>query len=104
MSTRLKARAIRLAPGGGNLLLDGAYSAMAEAQSCGSKEYAHNTYTVCEVDLARHTVRLYCRRSDGTPYAHQLMIIAHCPPADFEKMLSPRRAKFGWQELGAGFP
>jgi uncharacterized protein YigE (DUF2233 family) len=70
MSTRLKARAIRLAPGGGNLLLDGAYSAMAEAQSCGSKEYAHNTYTVCEVDLGRHSVRLYWKRSDGAPYAY----------------------------------
>jgi uncharacterized protein YigE (DUF2233 family) len=29
----------------------------------------HNAYTVCEVDLARHTVRLYWKRSDGTPYA-----------------------------------
>jgi len=45
-------------------------SALAQAQPCRSKEYAHNTYTVCEVDLGKHTVRLYWRRSDGTPYAY----------------------------------
>jgi uncharacterized protein YigE (DUF2233 family) len=45
-------------------------STLAQAQPCGSREYAHNTYTVCEVDLAKHTVRLYWKRSDGTPYSY----------------------------------
>jgi uncharacterized protein YigE (DUF2233 family) len=45
-------------------------SALALAQPCRSREYASNAYTVCEVDLAQHTVRLYWKRSDGTPYAY----------------------------------
>jgi uncharacterized protein YigE (DUF2233 family) len=45
-------------------------SALAQAQPCRSKEYAQNAYTVCEVDLARHTVRLYWKRSDRTPYGY----------------------------------
>jgi hypothetical protein len=40
-------------------------SALAQAQPCRSREYAHNAYTVCEVDLGKHTVRLYWKRSDG---------------------------------------
>src|SRR5262245_44857830 len=51
-------------------LVDHTDSALAQAQPCGSREYAHNTYTVCEVDLAKHTVRLYWKRSDGTPYSY----------------------------------
>jgi len=39
-------------------------------QPCRSREYAHNAYTVCEVDVGKHTVRLYWKRSDGTPYAY----------------------------------
>ena len=33
-------------------------------------EYERNAYTICEVDLRKHTVRLYWKRSDGTPYAY----------------------------------
>jgi uncharacterized protein YigE (DUF2233 family) len=33
-------------------------------------EYDRNAYTICEVDLLEHTVRLYWKRSDGTPYAY----------------------------------
>ena len=33
-------------------------------------EYERAAYTICEVDLRRHTVRLYWNRSDGTPYAY----------------------------------
>ena len=44
--------------------------ALAQVHPCRSKEYAHNAYTVCEVDLAKHTVRLYWKRSDGTPYTY----------------------------------
>jgi uncharacterized protein YigE (DUF2233 family) len=33
-------------------------------------EYEPNAYTICEVDLRNHTVRLYWKRSDGTPYAY----------------------------------
>jgi uncharacterized protein YigE (DUF2233 family) len=45
-------------------------SALAQAQPCRAREYASNAYTMCEVDLAQHTVRLYWKRSDGTPYAY----------------------------------
>src|SRR5215471_238103 len=51
-------------------LFDHNDSALAQAQPCRSREYAHSTYTVCEVDLAKHTVRLYWKRSDGTPYSY----------------------------------
>src|SRR5262245_41053638 len=51
-------------------LFDHTDSALAQAQPCRSREYAHNAYTVCEVDLAKHTVRLYWKRSDGNPYAY----------------------------------
>src|SRR5262245_61106874 len=32
--------------------------------------YERNVYTVCEVDLRRHVVRLYWKRPDGTPYSY----------------------------------
>jgi len=51
-------------------LVDHNDSAAAQAQPCRSKEYAYNAYTVCEVDLGKHTVRPYWKRSDGTPYAY----------------------------------
>ena len=51
-------------------LVDRNDSAVAQAQPCRSKEYAYNAYTICEVDLGKHTVRLYWKRSDGTPYAY----------------------------------
>jgi uncharacterized protein YigE (DUF2233 family) len=51
-------------------LVDHNDSAVAQAQPCRSKEYALNAYTVCEVELGKHAVRLYWKRSDGTPYAH----------------------------------
>src|SRR5262245_22328566 len=51
-------------------LVDRTDSALAQGPPCRSREYAHNTYTVCEVDLAKHTVKLYWKRSEGTPYAY----------------------------------
>jgi uncharacterized protein YigE (DUF2233 family) len=51
-------------------LVDHNDSAVAQAQPCRSKEYAYNAYTVCEVELGKHMVRLYWKRSDGTPYAY----------------------------------
>jgi len=51
-------------------LVDHNHSARAQAQPCRSREYAHNAYIICEVDLGKHTVRLYWKRSDGTPYAY----------------------------------
>jgi len=47
-----------------------AHSALAETQSCRSMEYERSAYAICEVDLRKHTVRLYWKRSDGTPYAY----------------------------------
>jgi uncharacterized protein YigE (DUF2233 family) len=45
-------------------------SALAQIQPCRSIEYDRNQYTICEVDLRKHTIRLYWKRSDGTPYAY----------------------------------
>ena len=36
----------------------------------GCRRDASPAYTICEVDLHRHTVRLYWNQSDGTPYAY----------------------------------
>jgi uncharacterized protein YigE (DUF2233 family) len=44
--------------------------ALAESGPCYSMEYERATYTICEVDLPRHTLRLYWNRSDGTPYSY----------------------------------
>jgi uncharacterized protein YigE (DUF2233 family) len=44
--------------------------ALAESGPCSSMEHERAAYTICEVDLRRHTVRLYWNRSDGTPYAY----------------------------------
>jgi uncharacterized protein YigE (DUF2233 family) len=46
------------------------HSALADAGPCQSMELERAAYTVCEVDLRKHTVRLYWNRSDGTPYAY----------------------------------
>ena len=45
-------------------------SALAETQPCRSMEYERSAYAICEVDLRKHAVRLYWKRSDGTPYAY----------------------------------
>jgi uncharacterized protein YigE (DUF2233 family) len=44
--------------------------ALADAGPCHSLEYERAAYTICEVDLRRHTIMLYWNRPDGTPYAH----------------------------------
>jgi uncharacterized protein YigE (DUF2233 family) len=44
--------------------------ALADTGPCHSMEYERAAYTICEVDLHRHAVRLYWNRSDGTPYAY----------------------------------
>jgi uncharacterized protein YigE (DUF2233 family) len=44
--------------------------ASADAGPCHSMEYERAAYTICEVDLRRHAVRLYWNRPDGTPYAY----------------------------------
>ena len=45
-------------------------TALAETEPCGSMEYERNAYTICEIDLRKHTIRFYWKRSDGTPYAY----------------------------------
>ena len=45
-------------------------SALAETQPCRSMVHERNPYTICEVDLRRHMLSLYWKKSDGTPYAH----------------------------------
>ena len=46
------------------------HSALADTGPCQSMEFERAAYTICEVDLRKHTVRLYWNRSDGTPYAY----------------------------------
>jgi uncharacterized protein YigE (DUF2233 family) len=46
------------------------HSALADTGPCHSMEFERAAYTICEVDLHNHTVRLYWNRSDGTPYAY----------------------------------
>jgi uncharacterized protein YigE (DUF2233 family) len=45
-------------------------SVLAEIQPCRSMVYERNPYTICEVDLRKHMLRLYWKKSDGTPYAY----------------------------------
>ena len=53
-------------------LVDHTDSALAQARPCRWREYAHNAYTVCEVDLAKHTVKLYLPHRRGPCHAaHQ---------------------------------
>ena len=47
------------------------HSALADTGPCHSIEYERAVYAVCEVDLHKHTVRLYWNRPDGTPYAYR---------------------------------
>ena len=70
MSTRPKAIKIAFLVAAATTLVDPTDSALAQAPPCRSREYAHNVYTICEVDLAKQTVRLYWKRSDGTPYSY----------------------------------
>jgi uncharacterized protein YigE (DUF2233 family) len=46
------------------------HSSLADTGPCHSMEFELAAYTICEVDLHKHTVRLYWNRSDGTPYAY----------------------------------
>jgi uncharacterized protein YigE (DUF2233 family) len=43
---------------------------LAETQPCRLFEYERNAYTICEVDLRKHIVRIHWKRSDDTPYAY----------------------------------
>jgi uncharacterized protein YigE (DUF2233 family) len=45
-------------------------NAWADTHPCRATEYERNAYTVCEVDLRKHTVRLYWKRADGIPYSY----------------------------------
>ena len=65
-----KARTIALLLAAATGLAAHGDGARAETRPCRAMEYERNAYTVCEVDLRKHTVRLYWKRSDGTPYAY----------------------------------
>jgi uncharacterized protein YigE (DUF2233 family) len=45
-------------------------AALGDAGPCHSMQYERAAYTVCEVDLRRHTIGLYWNRPDGIPYAY----------------------------------
>jgi uncharacterized protein YigE (DUF2233 family) len=61
-------------------------SVRAESQPCRAMEYQHNAYTVCEVDLGKHALRLFWKRSDGTPYAY-LSALPHALKGDAGRLL-----------------
>ena len=44
--------------------------AFAAGGPCHTMSHEGNDYTLCEVDLKRHAVRIYWKRPDGTPYAY----------------------------------
>src|ERR1700693_1620174 len=46
-----------------------AHTAVAGPAPCRAVTHQGNSYTVCEVDLRRHAIRLFWKRADGTPYA-----------------------------------
>jgi uncharacterized protein YigE (DUF2233 family) len=49
--------------------LASAQSAIAGPAPCRAVTHQGSAYTVCEVDLRRHAIRLFWKRADGTPYA-----------------------------------
>ena len=55
----------------------GASAAFAAPTPCRSLSVEGAAYTVCEIDLRRHTVRLFWRKPDGAPYGY----LAALPPA-----------------------
>jgi uncharacterized protein YigE (DUF2233 family) len=66
----VKARLIAFLLAAGTSLVGQNNGVLAETPPCHSLEYEHDAYTICEVDLRKHKVRLYWKRSDGTPYAY----------------------------------
>jgi uncharacterized protein YigE (DUF2233 family) len=44
-------------------------SASAQPPPCRTLSFEQNSYTICEVDLRKQAIRLFWRRSDGSPYA-----------------------------------
>ena len=47
-----------------------AQSAVAGPAPCRAVTHEGNAYTVCEADLRRHSIRLFWKRPDGSPYAY----------------------------------
>jgi uncharacterized protein YigE (DUF2233 family) len=45
-------------------------SVRAESAPCQPVTYEHSEYTVCEVDLRRHSVKLFWKKPDGHPYEY----------------------------------
>jgi len=45
-------------------------AALADTAPCHPISYERNAYTVCDIDLRRHAVRLFWKRPDGAPYAY----------------------------------
>lgn len=47
-----------------------AHTATAATTPCRSLTHEGNAYTVCQADLRRHSIRLFWKRPDGSPYAY----------------------------------
>jgi len=45
-------------------------SIRAESAPCHPVTYEHSGYTVCEVDLRRHFIKLFWKKPDGHPYEY----------------------------------
>jgi uncharacterized protein YigE (DUF2233 family) len=48
----------------------GGQAAIAGPAPCVSLSHEGNAYTICETDLRRHSIRLFWKRPDGSPYAY----------------------------------
>ena len=70
MSTRPKLRTIGLLVAAATSLVPHNSSVLAETQPCRPMGYERNPYTICEVDLREHMLRLYWKNSVGMPYAY----------------------------------
>ena len=44
--------------------------ALSDTGPCRSMQYERSAYTVCVLDPQKHTVRLYWKKPDGTPYSY----------------------------------
>jgi uncharacterized protein YigE (DUF2233 family) len=65
-----KAKTITFVLAAATILATHNHSALAETEPCRAMEYERNPYTICEVDLLKHMIRLYWKKPDGTAYAY----------------------------------
>src|ERR1700756_4021098 len=68
--SRMSLRSCRLRAFAFSLLTFFCAPAFAASVPCQSVTVEGSSYTVCEIDLRRHAVRLFWRKQDGEPYRY----------------------------------